>query len=64
MKTGIVKWYSSEKRYGFITEDNSDAEYFVHVSGLEEAINQGNAVEFDTKMGYNGREQAINVRRI
>ena len=34
MSTGLVKFFNETKGYGFIKEDDSDTEHFVHVSGL------------------------------
>ena len=62
MKTGRVKFYNSEKGYGFITDDASGTEVFVHVSGLSEEVEQDDEVVFDTKDGKKGLN-AINVRR-
>ena len=61
MKSGTVKFFLGSKGYGFITEDDSGAEYFVHVSGLTEEIKQGDTVEFELKEGKKGMN-AINVK--
>ena len=47
IKTGTVKWFNDSKGFGFIVEDESKTEYFVHVSGLVDKINEGDAVEFE-----------------
>ncbi|MBT8252459.1 MAG: cold shock domain-containing protein [Flavobacteriaceae bacterium] len=61
MKQGTVKFFNDSKGYGFITEDDSGAEYFVHISGLAEEIKQGDAVEFELKEGKKGMN-AVNVK--
>ncbi len=63
MKKGTVKFFNESKGYGFITEDGSNDEYFVHVSGIIDDIQQGDAVEFELKEGKKGLN-AINVRVI
>ncbi|NNK73905.1 MAG: cold shock domain-containing protein [Flavobacteriaceae bacterium] len=63
MKQGTVKFFNDSKGYGFITEDDSGAEYFVHISGLSEEIKQGDAVEFELKEGKKGMN-AVNVKVI
>lgn len=54
MKTGTVKFFDASKRYGFIIDDETKKEYFVHVSGLIDDINEGDAVEFELKEGKKG----------
>ena len=49
--------------YGFIKEDDSDTEHFVHVSGLIDRITEGDKVEFELKEGNKGLN-AINVKVI
>ncbi len=54
MKNGTVKFFNKSKGFGFIVEDDSKNEYFVHVSGLVDEINEGDAVEFDLVEGKKG----------
>ncbi|MDA8848010.1 cold shock domain-containing protein [Flavobacteriaceae bacterium] len=61
MKNGTVKFFNASKGFGFITEDDSNTEYFVHVTGIIDEINEGNAVEFELKEGRKGMN-AVNVR--
>jgi len=64
MKTGIVKFYNEAKGYGFITEDTTKEDFFVHVTGLNGLqIQQNDRVEFDTQEGRKGIN-AVNVRKI
>ena len=41
MKKGTVKFFDEDKRYGFITEDGSEQEHFVHASGCVDRIAKG-----------------------
>lgn len=66
MKTGIVKWFSDVKGYGFITgEDGKD--YFVHYKNIlmdgRKTLTEGQKVSFDSEDTSKGT-QAINVNLI
>ena len=65
MATGTVKWFSSEKGYGFITPDSGSKDLFVHFSGIEgdgyKSLNEGQKVEFEETAGQKG-PQASKVR--
>ena len=63
MKQGTVKFFNDSKGYGFITEDDSGTEYFVHISGLNDEVKQGDTVEFELKEGRKGMN-AVNVKVI
>ena len=54
MKNGTVKFFNASKGFGFITEEGSDTEHFVHVTGLIDEINEGDNVEFELKEGRKG----------
>jgi len=57
---GTVKFFNSEKGFGFIKHEESDKETFVHVSGLINDIKEGDRVEFDLQNGKKGMN-AVNV---
>ena len=61
MLQGTVKFFNESKGYGFITEESSNKEHFVHISGLIDKIKEG--VEFDLKEGKKGLN-AVNVKTI
>lgn len=63
VKNGTVKFFNESKGFGFVTESESNTEYFVHVSGLIDEIREGDAVEFDLKEGRKGLN-AVDVRVI
>jgi len=58
---GTVKFFNESKGFGFISEDESSKEYFVHVSGLVDEIREGDTVEFDLEEGRKGLN-ATNVK--
>ncbi|MDF2948897.1 MAG: cold-shock protein [Sedimentibacter sp.] len=66
MVKGTVKWFNSEKGFGFITkEDGNDV--FVHFSAIQgdgfKTLEEGQKVQFDVTQGNRG-DQAANVTRI
>jgi len=61
MSKGTVKFFNRSKGYGFITEEETNKEHFVHVSGLIDEINEGDAVEFELTEGKRGMN-AVNVK--
>ena len=67
MNTGTVKWFDSEKGFGFITNEQSGKDIFVHFSGIAsngfKTLEEGQQVSFDTTQGPRG-EQAVNVNYI
>ena len=64
MKTGTVKFFNESKGYGFITDDNTKEDFFVHITGLNGGqIQQNDRVEFETQEGRKG-VNAVNVKRV
>ncbi|MDB9960728.1 cold shock domain-containing protein [Oceanihabitans sp.] len=63
MSKGLVKFFNDTKGFGFITEEGSNKEHFVHISGLIDEIREGDEVEFELTEGKKGLN-AINVKVI
>lgn len=64
MKTGIIKFFNEAKGYGFVTDDETKEDFFVHVTGLNGAtVQQNDRVEFETQEGRKGIN-AVNVRKV
>ena len=61
MKKGTVKFFNGSKGFGFVIEEEEKTEYFVHVSGLIDEINEGDNVEFELQEGRKGLN-AVNVK--
>jgi CspA family cold shock protein len=66
-ETGTVKWFNSEKGFGFITRENGEKDVFVHQSAIQgggfRTLNEGERVEFDVVQGQKG-PAAENVARL
>ena len=62
---GIVKWFSQDKGYGFISPDDGGKDVFLHKSALEKSkisnINAGQSVSYDLENGKNGKISAVNL---
>ena len=66
MNNGTVKWFNSEKGYGFISNDNGGDDVFVHFSAIQgdgfKTLEEGQAVTFEIEEGQRG-PQATNVTK-
>jgi CspA family cold shock protein len=61
MSKGTVKFYNEFKGVGFIKEEDTSKEYFVHSSGLKDRIKENDVVTFDLEQGKKDLN-AVNVR--
>jgi CspA family cold shock protein len=67
MNTGTVKWFNSQKGFGFIQPDNGNQDVFVHISAVERAglsgLDEGQKVTFDIVADRRtGKSSADNLR--
>jgi len=64
---GVVKWFSAEKGYGFITRDDGEGDVFVHYTAILEdgyrTLEEGQRVSFEVVQGTKG-PQAKNVVKL
>jgi CspA family cold shock protein len=63
MLTGTVKFYNDAKGFGFIVDDESQSDVFVHATGLVDKVAQNDKVTYDVKDGKKG-PNAINVKKL
>lgn len=61
MKEGTVKFFNETKGFGFVKETATGQEYFVHVTGLIDQIQENDTITFELKEGKKGLN-AVNVR--
>ncbi|MFZ0281624.1 MAG: cold shock domain-containing protein [Bacteroidales bacterium] len=61
MNKGTVKFFNESKGFGFIKDESSAKEYFVHSSGLKDTISENDEVTFDLEQGKKGLN-AVNVK--
>ena len=62
MKTGVVKFFNTEKGFGFITDDETGKDVFVHKTGLIDNVREDDRVEYEVEDGRKG-PNAVNVRK-
>ena len=63
MNKGTVKFFNVTKGFGFIKDEESNNEYFVHVTGLVDEIQENDEVTFELKEGRKGLN-AVNVKLV
>ena len=66
MPLGKVKWFDAQKGYGFITDDKSEKDIFLHVSALEKSklrvLRENQKIQFEIKE-EKGKLKAVNLKR-
>jgi CspA family cold shock protein len=63
MKNGTVKFFNTAKGFGFVVDDETKKEFFVHVSGVLDQITEGDRVEYEVEEGKKGFN-AVRVKKI
>ena len=67
MPSGKVKWFNSKKGYGFITDEETNKDIFLHVSELENSklrvLKEDQKIKYDIKEERN-KLQAINIKKL
>lgn len=66
MATGTVKWFNSQKGFGFIQPEDGSKDVFVHISAVERAglsnLSEGQRVTFELERGREGKTSAVNLQ--
>ncbi|MFN5982253.1 MAG: cold-shock protein [Fluviicola sp.] len=62
MSKGTVKFFNESKGFGFIKDDETKQDFFVHVTGLLDQVNENDEVTFDIEEGKKGL-MAVNVKK-
>jgi CspA family cold shock protein len=67
MAIGTVKWFNSQKGYGFIQPEDGTKDVFVHISAVERSgignLHEGQRVSFELESGNQGKTAAVNLRQ-
>ncbi len=65
MATGTVKWFNTQKGYGFIVSDDGGKDIFVHISAVERSglrtLTEGQKVEYELQ-NDKGKTAAVNIK--
>ena len=63
--TGTVKFFNTDKGYGFIQPDDNSADSFVHITAVQAAgmqtLDKEQRLNYDVEVGRNGKESAVNL---
>jgi len=66
MTIGTVKWFNSQKGYGFIQPEDGSKDVFVHISAVERAgmshLNEGQRLSFELERGQQGKTSAVDLK--
>ena len=66
MASGTVKWFNTQKGYGFIQPEDGSKDVFVHISAVERAglisLNENQKVTFELERGQQGKTSAVNLK--
>lgn len=66
MPTGTVKFFNTDKGYGFIAPENGGADSFVHISAVQSAgmqsLEKDQRLSYDIEIGRNGKSSAVNLQ--
>ncbi|MAB18295.1 MAG: cold-shock protein [Alphaproteobacteria bacterium] len=68
MSEGTVKWFNTQKGYGFINPDDESSDVFVHITAVQNSglngLNEGQRVSYDLAEQRNGRVAAVDLSLI
>ena len=68
MPNGTVKWFNTNKGYGFIAPENGDKDVFVHISAVEKSgltgLSDNQKISFELEEGRDGRTMASDIKVI
>jgi CspA family cold shock protein len=68
MSEGTVKWFNTQKGYGFINPDDESSDVFVHFTAVQNSglngLNEGQRVSYDLAEQRNGRVAAVDISLI
>ena len=66
MASGTVKWFNTQKGYGFIQPEDGSKDVFVHISAVERAgltqLNENQKLTYELERGQQGKTSAVNLQ--
>ena len=67
MAIGTVKWFNTQKGYGFIQPEDGTKDVFVHITAVERSgmgnLHEGQRVSFELERGNQGKTSAVNLQQ-
>jgi cold shock protein len=67
MTIGTVKWFNTQKGYGFIQPEDGSKDVFVHISAVERSgmgnLHEGQRISFELERGNQGKISAVNLHQ-
>jgi CspA family cold shock protein len=68
MANGKVKWFNSQKGFGFIEPEDGTQDVFVHITAVQgsgmDGLGEGQAVSYELEKGQNGKTSAVNLKAL
>ena len=68
MATGTVKFFNTQKGFGFITPSDGSKDVFVHISAVEKAglstLNEGQKIQYELQKGQDGKTSAGDLKSV
>ena len=68
MNIGTVKWFNTQKGYGFIEPEDGSKDVFVHISAVERAgmgnLHEGQRISYQLERGQQGKTSATNLKTV
>ena len=68
MPIGKVKWFNSQKGYGFIEPEGGTQDVFVHITAVQnsglDGLSEDQAISFDLEEEQNGKTSAVNLKSL
>ena len=66
MANGKVKWFNSQKGFGFIEPEDGTQDIFVHITAVQnsgmDGLSENQSISFDLEKGQNGKTSAVNLK--
>ena len=66
MNKGMIKWFNSNKGFGFIEPEDKSQDVFVHITAVQNSglngLSEGQQISYDLETASNGKTSAVNLR--